>query len=808
MIYPKSAALAAVLATALATAVVPSAHAEPAQTAAPAATSVASGALFVPMVPQRVLDTRLTGKPIKPPYDIRVHVGEHVPAAATAVVLNLTGTNAANSTHLSVTPMGSFGTTVSNLNLAAGETRANLVTTGLGGSGSWRGFSLSAGRGPVDAIVDLAGYYLPGSGAKYTPQPPQRVLDTRDGLGAPKAPVGAGATITLNLNGKLPASATSAVFNLTGTNATESTFVTAYPHGGERPTASNINLVAGKTTPNLATVKLGPDQTIDLFNNTGSTDLLADLAGYYAEDGENAFYPLVPTRVLETRGLDGQPGKPLGPDGSRTLDLGNWLPPNARAAVFNLTGTNPTAATYVSAWPTATPRPVVSNLNLVSGQTAPNLAIVAVGEGGRVELRNNAGQVDLVADLAGYFAAPSPSCAANCVLAWSDNRYGDLGNGTTSEEPSTRSEPVYGLSDVKAVASDPSAGFALKNDGTVWAWGRSIDGSVDGIKRSIDGLPGWTTTYEPMPVQVPGLSDVVEIGAGFAIKADRTLWAWGYNYNFRLGTGTGNFQTTHAKQVPGMTDIEQVAASKENGYALKSDGTVWAWGNNGNGQLGNGTDGGDNWCQNSATPGCGSAVPVKVSGLTDVVSIGARLNGGMAVKADGTVWTWGLNGRYGELGTGTECTMIPGEHSDRYGPGCRANVPVQVTALSGVRSVAGFWNGAYAVKNDGTVWSWGYGRMGELGDGRHCYNNGADDSACVSKSPVQVVGLTGVAEVASYLSAAFARKTDGSVWMWGFNSYGEHPALGSGPVAVPVQVPGLVNVSSIASDGYAVVPTL
>jgi alpha-tubulin suppressor-like RCC1 family protein len=136
---------------------------------------------------------------------------------------------------------------------------------------------------------------------------------------------------------------------------------------------------------------------------------------------------------------------------------------------------------------------------------------------------------------------------------------------------------------------------------------------------------------------------------------------------------------------------------------IKSNGTVWGWGSNNYGQLGNGT---------TAT----SSVQTQVSGLTNAVSVAAGASHTLALKSDGTVWSWGYNSN-GQLGDGTTVNK---------------STPVQVSGLSGAVSVAAGGNTSYAIKSDGTVWAWGYNNYGQLGDG----------TAVAKTTPVQVTGVT------------------------------------------------------------------
>ncbi len=185
---------------------------------------------------------------------------------------------------------------------------------------------------------------------------------------------------------------------------------------------------------------------------------------------------------------------------------------------------------------------------------------------------------------------------------------------------------------VKAIAAGAYHTVALKNDGTVWAWGWNDCGQLG------DG----TTTNRTIPVQVKGISDVVAIAAGMyhtvALKNDGTVWAWGVNEYGKLGDGTTNNSFTPV-QVNGISNVKAIAAGAYHTVALKNDGTVWTWGYNHYGELGNGTT-------------VDSSTPVQVKGISDVKAIAAGACHTVALKNDGTVWAWGCN-YDGELGNGT-----------------------------------------------------------------------------------------------------------------------------------------------------------
>ncbi len=221
-----------------------------------------------------------------------------------------------------------------------------------------------------------------------------------------------------------------------------------------------------------------------------------------------------------------------------------------------------------------------------------------------------------------------------------ENWKGQLGDGTTTD--SLIPVEVSTLVDVVAIAAGSNHSIALKDDGTVWAWGDNDDGQLG------DG----TTTDSPTPVAVSAFVDVVAIAAGsnhsIALKDNGTVWAWGENKSGRLGDGTTTNRPTPI-QVSELFDVIAIAAGKSHTIALRADGTVWAWGNNGDGRLGNGES--ESY----------EKTPVQVSGLGNIVAIAAGGSSTFALKDDGSVWAWGNNDDR-QLG---DCTTTGVQHPSR-----------------------------------------------------------------------------------------------------------------------------------------------
>jgi hypothetical protein len=255
-------------------------------------------------------------------------------------------------------------------------------------------------------IADVVGWFdsSRSSGGSFTPVAnPTRVMDTRQNLGV-AGPLGTD-EVTLQL--APPPGATGVVMNVTADQPTWSqSFVTVWPTGGSRPNASSLNMVAGETAPNLVFAQLGWLNQVSFENEFGSTHLIADVLGWITPtSGSGNYTPVAPTRILDTRSGIGSTASKVGPDSVRNvrvLDVGG-VPGNASAVVLNLTVTQPSAQTWITAFPAGEARPTASNLNVMGGQTRPNLVVARVGAFGEVSLYNFNGDTHLVADVVGWF---------------------------------------------------------------------------------------------------------------------------------------------------------------------------------------------------------------------------------------------------------------------------------------------------------------------------------------------------------------------------------------------------------------------
>ena len=210
---------------------------------------------------------------------------------------------------------------------------------------------------------------------------------------------------------------TAVVLNTTATEPTNGSYLTVYPAGVARPTASNLNFPPGETVPNLVIVKVGVggvnDGKVKIYNAVGSTHVIFDVVGWYEGTNGDVFNALTPARTLDTRTTpQGVPAGAVGNNAEITVDatgFGGVPATGASGIVVNTTVTAPTQSSYLTVYPSlVVPRPTASNLNFTIGQTVPNLVIVKVGTDGNVKIYNAVGQVHVIFDVVGYFA-PIPS---------------------------------------------------------------------------------------------------------------------------------------------------------------------------------------------------------------------------------------------------------------------------------------------------------------------------------------------------------------------------------------------------------------
>jgi alpha-tubulin suppressor-like RCC1 family protein len=359
-------------------------------------------------------------------------------------------------------------------------------------------------------------------------------------------------------------------------------------------------------------------------------------------------------------------------------------------------------------------------------------------------------------------------------VSWGNGTCGVLGDGVlnTNFPADNRMLPgsVVGLaSGVVAVSAGDSFAMALTSDGRVWTWGENHSGNLGYGPVG----PGVCTA---VAAPVPGLSGVVQVAAGlwasYALRSDGTVWAWGND----AAVGGAVIPTP----VPGLTGVTQIAAGGFNGsgfvLALRSDGTVWGWGGDASGVLGAG-----------AGPGGGSiSAPIRVKGLSGVTAISAGWESALAIthrQVAGvpttltTVWAWGA----GTLGNGAA--------SSQPQP-----VPQVVPGLPQVTSVVtgGFY--ALAVGADGSVWGWGSDNVGQLGNAPH---------SVPLLRPVETFAPgSKIIQISASSDHTLALRSDGTVLAFGYNAEGQIGDGTTSQTSLPVQVSDLTGATQVSANSY------
>ncbi len=325
------------------------------------------------------------------------------------------------------------------------------------------------------------------------------------------------------------------------------------------------------------------------------------------------------------------------------------------------------------------------------------------------------------------------------VWSWGNNNNGQLGYASRLPLPlSAQFGPV------RSASGGNGHSVAIKPDGTLWVWGVNSSGQL--------GLGASDSLAHPLATQIGTGFQWLAASAGnlhtLAVRADGTLWACGANINGQLGDGT-TIQRNGLVQIGTDNQWRRVSAGSTHSFGLKADGTLWAWGNNAFGQLGDGTT-------------TARFAPIQIGTATNwrtVIAAGSN-SYSLALRTDGTLWAWGVNGN-GQLGDGTTTTRL---------------APVQIGTATWVEVAVGNQN-ALAIRSDGTLWAWGLNSSGQLGDG----------TTTQRLSPVQIGTDNRWTSVAGY-NHTLATKSDGSLWAWGSGFYGQ---LGDGASTIrtsPAQV--------------------
>jgi hypothetical protein len=420
---------------------------------ASSATTGVSGS-YIPVTPTRIADTRSAsgfpdaGQTIGSggTLDVQVSGSGGVPTGAAVAVLNVTAINPSQPGFLSVNPEGqNQPASVSNLNFVTGQITANLVTVPLSSSGAVGIFNHV---GNADVAVDVQGYYgstpaTDGSGL-FNTLSPSRVLGTLQS-GSPIGPNTA-VSVPVAADTGVPADATAVVVNLTAAGGTDASFLSAYGTGTSQPTVSNLDFVAGQTVANRATVPMGTNGDIEVYNHTGTVNVDVDVNGYYTGAGGtgSAFVPITPQRLVDTRTSTG--GTSIAPATNVTAIPGN-------------------APGYLTVYPTAdTTVPVASDVDWAANEVVPNFTIADTAGTGNVNMFNNQGAtLDLAIDAFGYFAPVTPPVMGLTITATPSSV---APSGTASVVTTVTSNGVpQGDVPIQVIVSSPTvAACSFNND--------------------------------------------------------------------------------------------------------------------------------------------------------------------------------------------------------------------------------------------------------------------------------------------------------------------------------------------------------
>ena len=344
------------------------------------------------------------------------------------------------------------------------------------------------------------------------------------------------------------------------------------------------------------------------------------------------------------------------------------------------------------------------------------------------------------------------------LWAWGNRAHGRLGDGFTGTAATAQGTPIRvgNDSDWVAVAAGFEHTTGIRADGSLWAWGNRAHGRLG------DEFTGTAATAQGTPIRVGIESDWVAVSAGeqhtVGIRADGSLWAWGNRAHGRLGdefTGTAATAQGTPIRVGNDSDWVAVSAGAAHTMGIRADGSLWAWGNRGLGRLGLGV----------STVGSQST-PARVGIASDWVAVSAGAQHTMGIRADGLLWAWG-NGAHGRLGNGHSGT-IASTHTTH----------IRVGTDSDWVAVSADWEHTVGIRADGSLWAWGNRAHGRLGQGA---------TSGVQARPIRVGTDSDWVAVSTGSQHTVGIRADGSVWAWG---NGAHGRLGDGFTGTAATVQG------------------
>ena len=315
------------------------------------------------------------------------------------------------------------------------------------------------------------------------------------------------------------------------------------------------------------------------------------------------------------------------------------------------------------------------------------------------------------------------------LWAWGNNEYGELGNNSTIESHI----PIQIGTDNKwksvSCFAESLFSIALKTDGTIWGWGHNSWGQLATVFTGNDFL---------VPYQIISSNDWESIYTGdtcvIAKKTNGTLWGWGENSYGQLGIGTTSSSVPTPVQIGTNTDWKVISTGDDQVLAIKNNGTLWAWGNNLYGMIGN-----------NSTTEVHSPIQIGTDINWKTISSGDRHS--LAIKTDGTLWAWGYNYHHC-LGDGTTIQRL---------------MPIQIGTDNDWKIVVAGVDVSFAIKNNGSLWSWGANLSGELGNGQ---------TTIEVSSPAQITNFYDWKSIISGHSFCIGLKNNDTLYSWGSNQYG------------------------------------
>jgi alpha-tubulin suppressor-like RCC1 family protein len=326
------------------------------------------------------------------------------------------------------------------------------------------------------------------------------------------------------------------------------------------------------------------------------------------------------------------------------------------------------------------------------------------------------------------------------LFLWGSNSNGQLANnqndgGVAGANSRSTPQQEIGLSNNWKRIRVASHGLAIKYDGTLWSWGDNSYGNIGDNTRASRSTPrqiGTATNWRDISVS---------IGESAAIKTNGTLWCWGDNSYGQLGDNTRATRST-PRQIGTGTNWKQVDIAGLHCLAVKTDGTLWGWGNNNLGQVGDNTR-------------ASRSTPRQIGTATDWKQVSSGGSHSLAIKVDGTLWGWGFNSG-GQIGDNTTASR---------------STPRQVGTATNWRQVSAGYNVSAAIKTDGTLWTWGRNQFGVLGNNE---SDGGVAGANSRSTPQQeFTSSTNWKQVAVGNQLCVAIKSDGTLWAWGRNHFGQ-----------------------------------